>query len=735
MTRAVLWGILMACGLLVAAPCLAQNDSGLAQSDSGQAPADKVPVLLIADEVTYDRDLGVVTARGHVEISRGDRVLHADTVSYNEKAQTVTASGNVSLIDEHGNTLFADYAELTRDLKEAAIESIRLLLSDKSRLAAASGKRTGGNVNEFNYAVYSPCELCADDPTRAPLWQIKAVRVTYNEAEHKIEYEDATFELFGVPILYTPYFEHPDGTVKRASGLLTPQFGLSGKLGFHVQTPYFWAISPDNDFTFAPIFSTSEYPVFFGTYRQRVEDGLFRITASGTASDENEPSVGLNDGDFRGHIDATGRFDIDENWRWGFDLERATDKTYERLFDFSHDRTLTSRAFTEMFDGRSYASFQSYSFYGTRSTDVNDEAPIVAPLMDYSYVSEPVALSSYFTFDADAMVLSRIEGRDVQRISLNGGWRMPYTSSWGDVTTISATMRADLYQFNDLDPNSDDPNPTGPTEDGVSARVFPQLSVEWRYPFVRDHDGWQEVIEPIAAITAAPNKSNFGDIPNEDSLDVEFDDTNLFDPDRFAGLDNVDTGQRATYGLRWTFITNGGGHGSVFVGESYQFNENSNFAVGSGLENNLSDIVGSVQLSPIEDFDLLYRFRYDTNSLSPRYNEVLMNAGPSKLHLDLDYAFLSNEADPNAEFGDRQEFAGKLSSQFTDYWSGFIAGRYDIESGRVLAYGGGVEYEDECFDIRASLERSEFQDQEQDPGWKVLFRVGLKNLGFNDEGL
>ena len=728
MTRAWVLGIVLACGLLQALP-------GHAQETTPQETGDKVPVLLLADEVTYDRDLGVVTARGHVEISRGDRVLHADTVSYNEKAQTVTASGNVSLTDEHGNTVFADYAELTRDLKEAAIESIRLLLSDKSRLAAASGKRTGGNVNEFNYAVYSPCQLCAEDPMRAPLWQIKAVKVTYNEAEHKIQYEDATFELFGVPVLYTPYFEHPDGTVKRASGFLTPQFGLSSKLGFHMQTPYFWAISPDKDLTVAPIFSTGEYPVLYGTYRQRVEDGLFRITASGTVSDENEPTVGINEDDFRGHIDAAGRFDIDQNWRWGFDVERATDKTYERLFDFSDDRTLTSRAFAEMFDGRSYASFQSYSFYGTRATDVNDEAPIVAPLMDYSYVGEPVALSGYFTFDVDAMVLSRVSGRDTRRISLNGGWRMPYTSSWGDVTTVSATMRADVYQFNDLDPNSDDPNPDGSTEDGVSGRLFPQLSVEWRYPFVRNHDGWQEVVEPIAAITAAPNKSNLGHIPDEDSLDVEFDDTNLFDPDRFAGLDRVDTGQRATYGLRWTFITNGGGSGSVFVGESYQFNENVNFAVGSGLENNLSDVVGSVQLSPIEDFDLLYRFRYDTNSLSSRYNEVLMSAGPSKLHLDLDYAFLSNSADPNAEFGDRQEFAGRLSSQFTDYWSGFIGGRYDIESDRVLSYGFGVEYEDECFDIRASLEREEFRDQERNPDWKVLFRVGLKNLGFNDEGL
>ncbi len=723
MMRGWLLASVLACVLMALA------GTGRAQDPTEPAPTDEIPVLLLADEVTYDRDLGVVTARGNVEISRGDRVLHADTVSYNENARTVTASGNVSLTDENGNTVFADHVELTEDFKEAAIESIRLLLADQSRLAAASGTRTGGAVNEFNYAVYSPCELCPKDPTRAPLWQIKAVKVTYNEAEHIVEYEDAWLEFFGVPLIYTPYFQHPDGTVKRASGFLVPKFGYDDDLGVHMETPYFWAIAPDKDLTISPIISTNEYPVLYGTYRQRVEDGRFAIAASGNFADENVPDVGLNDGDFRGHIDAFGRFDVDRNWRWGFDLERATDKTYERLFDFSNERTLTSRAFAEMFDRRSYASFQSYAFQGTRANDINDETPIVAPLMDYSYVSEPVALGSYFTFDANGMALSRIEGRDVQRVSVNGGWRMPYTSSWGDIYTLSATMRGDVYSFNDFDPNSDDPNPPGPTEEGVSARLFPQVSAEWRYPFVRDHEGWQEVVEPIAALTAAPNKSNFGDVPNEDSLDIEFDETNLFDPNRFVGLDRVDTGQRATYGLRWTFITDEGGYGSLFLGQSYQFNDNVNFDTGSGIEDHLSDIVGSVQLSPIEEFDLLYRFRIDANSLSPRRNEVLVGAGPPLLRLDLSYAFLSQEADPNTEFGDREEIAGTLGSQFTDNWSGFIAGRHDIESDRTLSYGIGIEYEDECFEIRASIEHEEYQDQERDPDWKVLFSIGLKNLG------
>ena len=79
-----------------------------------------------------------------------------------------------------------------------------------------------------------------------------------------------------------------------------------------------------------------------------------------------------------------------------------------------------------------------------------------------------------------------------------GGWRLPYTSPLGDVYTVAATMRADVYSFNGFDPH--DPDNIDPVngKSDVVGRFFPQISAEWRYPFAREHDGWQEVIEPIA---------------------------------------------------------------------------------------------------------------------------------------------------------------------------------------------------------------------------------------------
>ena len=58
----------------------------------------------------------------------------------------------------------------------------------------------------------------------------------------------------------------------------------------------------------------------------------------------------------------------------------------------------------------------------------------------------------------------------------------------------------------------------------------------------------------MVSVNVAPTWGNTRNIPNEDSSDFEFDETNLFEPDRFPGLDRVDTGTRVAYGLRFSSL-------------------------------------------------------------------------------------------------------------------------------------------------------------------------------------
>ena len=60
--------------------------------------------------------------------------------------------------------------KLTDEMKAGVINSIRVLMIDNARMAGRQGTREGGQTTSLERAVYSPCNLCEDDPTRAPLW-------------------------------------------------------------------------------------------------------------------------------------------------------------------------------------------------------------------------------------------------------------------------------------------------------------------------------------------------------------------------------------------------------------------------------------------------------------------------------------------------------------------------------------------------------------------------------------
>ncbi|WP_299626687.1 LPS-assembly protein LptD [Pelagibius sp.] len=700
----------------------------LAQQLDVEALGD-VPALITADQLTYDEENGLVVAAGNVEISQEDRVLLSDKVTYNLNTDVVTAEGDVTLIEPSGDTVFADFVELTGDLKEGFVRQIRVLMTDGTRVSAASGSRSGGNRTEFSKGVFSPCDLCREDPSRAPLWQIKASEVVHDQEAKDIIYRDAWLEFFGIPVIYTPYFAHPDPTVDRRSGFLAPTVGNSDFLGASLMVPYFWAIEDDKDLTVAPILSTKQGVNLTLEYRQLFENGEIELFGSATIADREEVGSVANDR-FRGHLDAEGQFEVDRTWRWGFDVNRVTDDTYLRAFDFGTPRTLESTAFFEGLKGRNYAAVRGFAYQGLRSTDINDEIPIAVPLADYNFVSEPGfgLPGARYTIDGNVQVLTRKEGRDSRRLSFIGGYHVPYTSPLGDIYEVTAQVQTDGYWVNGVEPGSDSVNPSGAAGSNTTGRVFPQLAVKWRYPWARQDGSVRQVIEPIVQGVFAPNGSNPGEIPNEDSLDFEFDDTNLFDLNRFAGNDRVDSGSRVDVGLKWTATFGSEGSAGAFAGQSFRFSEaRDTFADGSGLEDQESDVVGRVQFRPIEEIDFLYRFRLDKDDLSAERSEVDLVLGPPALNLDLSYFFINQETDD--EFGDREELLFGINSRLTENWSVGVSHRRDLIENDSLRTAVSLSYQDECFLIEGVGERSFFSDRDIEPEDSVFVRVVLKHLG------
>jgi LPS-assembly protein len=720
-----------------------------ASAQLGGARTQRAPAVFSADEVRYDDELGLVVARGNVEISQGGSTVLADTVTYNQRTDTVTASGHVSLLEPTGEIVFGDFVELTNQMNDAFIQDVRMLMTDRSRLAGNTGRRTNGVRTEIRRGVYSPCDLCRDDPTRPPVWQLRAAEIAHDQEKKVVEYRDVALELGGFPVLYLPYLAHPDPTVRRQSGLLPPTISNSSNLGFNVTQPYYWAISQDKDLTLMPMFTTDAGQVAAAQYRQRWGFGQLDITGSivnDPAEDVRRSTGDPNASDrVRGHVFGFGRFNINETWRAGFDVARATDQTYMRRYRYGGTEAfLNSRAYLEGFEPRSYYSANFYAFQPLVAGFSTATQPLILPVAGYSWLAPEDSLGGTWSVDANLLNLYREVGNSTQRVSVGTGYRLPFTGPAGDLYTLSATIRGDVYNFNSFQNEVLQGIPG--TTDG---RIFPQIALEWRYPWVRNGETFSQLIEPIAAVVAGPSGGNNQRLPNNDSNSIEFDDTQLFRPNRFSGFDRVDVGQRVDYGLRGAVYGNGGGSSSFLVGQSYRFDRNTIFPQGSGLETQLSDVVGRVVVSPNGYLDLVYRFRLDNENLRVRRHEATIAGGPDNLRASVSYVRLPNGLAllPNGTFasiptgastavsnGDSlDQISVGLTLGLTQYWTLSASTtrnlRTDPLTPQTLYSRLVAVYRDECFAFVASLSQYGYSDRDLRPGATLLFSFVFKNLG------
>ena len=679
-----------------------------------------LPILLSADEVNYDRDLGVTTAKGKVEVSHDDRILLADTVSYHEGQDVLTASGNISLLEPDGTVVFANYMELTGDMKVEIIRDLRMVLSDSSRVAAAGARRSGGTRLEMRNSVYSPCRPCAEDPERAPLWQVKAIKVVHDAEAKTIVYNDAWLEIVGVPVAYTPYLTHPDPTVKRRTGLLAPQFGGSNDLGFIFKMPVFFDIAPDRDLTLTPWYTSNKGPVAEAEYRQLFTNGKLDIAGSLTQDAGN---------DVRGHVKARARADFNDTWRGGVDVARASDDTYMRRYGFQSESTLTSRVFTEGFRQRNFATADLYAFQGLHKDADAGTTPYVLPLARFSHQGSPNKYGARSALDGGIMVLNRTDANSTRRLTARAGWDLPVTTDTGDAFMFAASVRGNGYHVSQL-ARAD----TGSEYSGAAARIRPELSAQWRHPLIRTQPKTYQLLEPIVQAVYSPNGGNSTKIPNEDSQDLEFDHTNLFNTNRFTGTDRVEGGFRTTYGMRWGVFGAGGGSSTVMIGQSYRPRRDDTFATGSGLEGKFSDLVGNIEVAPGKYLNLGYRTRINKDDFSPRRNEISISSGARALNFSANYVYFDRQE--GSEYAGREELNYAASAQLTRFWKGSFSATQDLgEDDSLRRLGIGLSYEDECLIFATNLTRTFYKDRDLRPADSILFSVTFKTLGEVSSGL
>ena len=166
---------------------------------------------------------------------------------------------------------------------------------------------------------------------------------------------------------------------------------------------------------------------------------------------------------------------------------------------------------------------------------------------------------------------------------------------------------------------------------------------------------------------------------------------------------------------------------SLLLGQSFRYKTDDSFSVGSGLEDNFSDVVGRLQASPSKLLNLFYRTRLNKDNLEARRNELNITTGTAAFRLNTHYVYFDRQED--SEFAGREEITSSISSQITDTWVSSLSATRDLAESDFRSMNLNLTYEDECFLFSSSLNRTLFQNQDLQPENSVIFRLLFKTLG------
>jgi LPS-assembly protein len=758
---ALLPGVALA--VCVAASAQAQTP---APSTGIHAPASEPvhrdqPVFYQSDSASYDRDKGVATLSGHVEIWQGNRVLRADQVTYDRNTGVAAAKGHVVLLDPSGQVVFADYAELSQGMKDGILSNFRAQLLQNGRLAANGARRVNAEVNELSRVIYSACNACKNDPNGPLLWDIRANSAIQDLSDQRIEYYDAVVDLFGWPVMYFPYLTAPDPSAKRSSGFLMPTPGDAKYLGAFMEMPYFWAIDGSSDATITPILSSGQGGALDLQLRHAFNDGTVNINTS----------IAQDQGGLESDLFATGQFAINDEWRWGFNIQRATTANYMRDYQIpGFTDVLTSTAYLESFGQGSYSRLDASAYQGLVTSIVDTELPFVLPRYEYSFVGEPDALGGRTSVEAGAFNVLRPIGTNTQRANLSLDWERPATGAMGDMWNLVLHLDSAAYNATNLNQLPS----WGAVGSATSAQYMPTVAVDGRWPLLRVSDSGSQVIEPIVQLIGAPRGSSYGIvrsangtplylntlIPNEDSFDFQFTDATLFALNRYPGVDRLEGGPRANIGLHYSWYFGNGQNVDALIGQGYRTSPDPAFPVNSGLSQTVTDIVSHFDYTPNQYLDFTTRERFDHYNYDLRFFDGLVDAGPSWLRFSGGYIYetynpytyydtvpsgilVANKivADtfvPGGGYlstGPVSEATVGLNVKY-GHWSFGGSVIRDMHLGTLSDTGATLTYDDECFTLSANYFRRYTSIDGDNGATTLYFQITLKTIGsFNVNGM
>ncbi len=577
------------------------------------------------------------------------------------------------------------------------------------RINAVSGY--GDKYNNFyEKGVFTSCKKT----DKCPPWKINAKKIQHDKEKKRVIYNSAWLEIYDYPVLYFPKFFHPDPSVERQSGFLTPALGSSSNLGSSFYTPYFYVISESKDITVKPTLFDNNEILIQNEYRQKTQNSL-TLTDFSVANKNGKKS----------HFFTNTTMDLSLDNYTGSILEINYEKTsednYLKLFDLRSPLLLEDKDVLESrikldLEHQNYDLTTSVVMYETLRGSNSDRYQYVLPSYNFSKNFNVEKLIGSFNFNSDGN--NTLSDTNISTTILSNDLSYDTSSIFFD-NGIKTNFEVLLKNINTVGKN----NPKykeSPQSELMSAYVY-----NTSLPLAKSTEKTRNTLEPKLSFRFSPH-----DMKNNSAVERRISINNVYSGNRLGMGNSFESGESLTLGLNFKkekiSIKNEIKEITEFLdfklATVLRLNEEKNIPSSSTLNKKQSNIFGQLYLRPNNHLSLNYDFSVKENLDIFEYNSLIASFNYKKFNTSF------NILEERGVIGLTNIIQNSSSYKFDESNSIKFNTRKNRNLNLTEYYDLVYQYQNDCLIAGIQYKKNYYNDAEIKPVDELFFTITIVPL-------
>lgn len=699
---------------------------------------------IYSEKILYNKETGIINSFYKTKFvdSDGNKIV-TNNLTFDINKNEIITVGKTEIVDKENNIFFLNNIIYQLDTKKGFGRNFSGSLKDGSRIDSKSVSFDLINKKSFFLnSNYTTCKIGFDKSNKnCPWWSLKTTNTTSDQNKKVISHKNAILKIKELPVLYLPYIQHPDPSVKRASGFLPPVFKSVFSVGKGIQLPYFFALDESQDLTVSPVLYFNENPIVITEFRKKIKNGSIILDTSYTNGYRNYDSIGKNSGS-RNHFFLEYKSTFKNNYFPKNEVIAQIQKVSQVNYLKAHKintllvkedkKNLENKIQLLSFNNQSSLDLSARIFEDLKKND-NDKYEYLFPYGSYSL--NLIKSNNNINFNSNFLSKKIGSGQKSSEII-----NQIDTSSFGTIFNNLGTKHVLKTKLSNINEYVNDIN-----YDTPSINNFFTVALDNTIPLYRKNKSSEEILSPKLFIKYTTGKMN-----NEKNADKNLYYGDIYSMNRSSNIKNPETGLSFGTGIDYeltkkdmfnnVYLKNSFGIGQVF--RTYKLDQ---MATNSSLDNKQSNFAGFYNLSffsknnnKTNDNEVDFLKYFNQNKINVKY-DFNIDKGFSRFDqniLNLS-ATLLNKINSEITFDEKNKYVG--NERKLSFNANFlINNNFYLSTGMVKNLKDnfketekiGLQYENDCIKIGLNMQKSFYNNDEIFSNKKSLFlNIILKPFG------